>query len=104
MSEPEICTDAASRRQTSTPNAVPETRTRVDASVSSAFLADMDIGAARSGERASGAVGKGGSGAVRSGGRAMMAEAQCGVRRSATTSEVELQRMRSRRVVVASVL
>ena len=45
-------TDAASRRQTSTPNAVPETSTRVDASVSSAFLADMDIGAARSGERA----------------------------------------------------
>ena len=82
-------TDAASRRQTSTPNAVPETRTRVDASVSSAFLADMDIGAARSGERASGAVGKGGSGAVRSGGRVRTtAEAQCGARKS-SASEVE---------------
>ena len=31
--------------------------TRVDASVASAFLADIDIGAARSGERASGATG-----------------------------------------------
>ena len=81
-------TDAASRRQTSTPNAVPETRTRVDASVASAFLADMDIGAARSGERASGAARSGGS-VVRSGERAMATEAQCGRRRSVMMSHLQ---------------